>query len=405
MKICIIGGGTTGWWAAGYLEKFLPDYSITLIESPTIRKIGVGESTLPQIANFFTEMGIKEEDWMDSANAVRKLGNIKRNWNNGVDVPFTFWSNEDKKFEANIDQYLQGDIDKLDLLESFNEDNVYAYHLDAEYASDVVKQNCKNVKHIESTIELLPSGYDLYLDCTGFSKKFVKDKTVITPDDLFVDSAWVCPFELPEDYPTQYTQSIARHSGWQFIIDLQHRIGTGYVFSSKHQRPEIAREYFYNYTHGWTPLRDEPRLIQWDPGYLKNPWTENVVAMGLAGGFIDPLESNALFMIQFSITNLARCLQRGIGPDGYNRMMRKVWNDNVQFIQHHYMLSEKTDSDFWKYYNKFNCTKSLWENYNKYNSRWTNLYPNSVWATLGLYYNEFKYYKGKQHGYESIRPA
>ena len=397
MKICIIGGGTTGWWAAGYLEKFLPDYSITLIESPTIRKIGVGESTLPQIANFFTEMGIKEEDWMDSANAVRKLGNIKRNWNNGVDVPFTFWSNEDKKFEANIDQ--------LDLLESFNEDNVYAYHLDAEYASDVVKQNCKNVKHIESTIELLPSGYDLYLDCTGFSKKFVKDKTVITPDDLFVDSAWVCPFELPEDYPTQYTQSIARHSGWQFIIDLQHRIGTGYVFSSKHQRPEIAREYFYNYTHGWTPLRDEPRLIQWDPGYLKNPWTENVVAMGLAGGFIDPLESNALFMIQFSITNLARCLQRGIGPDGYNRMMRKVWNDNVQFIQHHYMLSEKTDSDFWKYYNKFNCTKSLWENYNKYNSRWTNLYPNSVWATLGLYYNEFKYYKGKQHGYESIRPA
>ena len=110
--------------------------------------------------------------------------------------------------------------------------------------------------------------------------------------------------------------------------------------------------------------------------------------MGLAGGFIDPLESNALFMIQFSITTLARCLKRGIGADGYNRMMRKVWNDNVQYIQHHYMLSEKTDSDFWKYYNKFNCTKSLWENYNKYNSRFTNLYPNSIWATLGLYYDK-----------------
>ena len=387
MNICIIGGGATGWWAAGYLEYYLPDCNITLIESPTIPKIGVGESTLPQIANFFAEMGIQEEDWMDSANAVRKLGNIKKNWNNGVDVPFTFWSNEDSKFENTVDQYLQGHITKLDLLKSFNEDNVYAYHLDAEYTSEVVKQNCKNVNHVKSTISLLPGGYDLYLDCTGFSKKFVKDKTCVKPDHLFVDSAWVCPFELPVDYPTQYTQSIARHSGWQFIIDLQHRIGTGYVFSSQHQDTQIAREYFYNYTHGLTPLKD-PRLIQWDPGYLKNPWSGNVVAMGLAGGFIDPLESNALFMIQFSITALARCLQRGIGSDGYNRMMRKVWNDNVRYIQHHYMLSEKTDSDFWKYYCDFNCTDSLWENYKRYNSRFTNLYPNSIWATLGLYYDK-----------------
>jgi tryptophan halogenase len=135
-------------------------------------------------------------------------------------------------------------------------------------------------------------------------------------------------------------------------------------------------------------LRDEPRLIQWDPGYLKNPWAGNVVAMGLAGGFIDPLESNALFMIQFSITTLVRCLKRGIGADGYNRLMRKVWNDNVQYIQHHYMLSEKTDSDFWKYYKDFDCTDTLWKNYKKYNSRYTNLYPNSIWATLGLYYDK-----------------
>ncbi len=399
MKICIIGGGATGWWAAGYLEKFLPDHDITLIESDTIPKIGVGESTLPQIANFFSKMDIKEEDWMDTANAIRKLGNIKRNWNTGDDIPFTFWSNEDKKFDKNIDRYIKGKVKKLDFINGMDEENIYAYHLDAEFTSEVVKQNCKNVTHIVDTITELPNGYDLYLDCTGFSKRFVIDKTMITPEHLFVDSAWVCPFNLPKKYPTQYTQSIARHSGWQFMIDLQHRIGTGYVFSSKHQDVQDAKKYFFEYTAGMTPLRDEPRLIQWDPGYLKNPWTENVVAMGLASGFIDPLESNALFMIQFSITTLVECINRKLGAIGYNKMMRRVWNDNVKFIQHHYMMSNKSDSEFWKYYKDFDCSETVWENYKKYSSRYTNLYPDSLWATLATYYDEFKNYKGKQHGY------
>jgi len=395
MKICIIGGGATGWWAAGYLEKFLPEHDITLIESDTIPKIGVGESTLPQIANFFSSMDIKEEDWMDKANAVRKLGNIKRGWNTGEDIPFTFWSNEDKKFDTNIKNYINGEVSKLDFINGMNEDNVYAYHLDAEFTSEVVKQNCKNVTHIIGTLGLRPGGYDLYLDCTGFSRRFVLDKTMITPEHLFVDSAWVCPFDLPEKYPTQYTQSIARHSGWQFIIDLQHRIGTGYVFSSEHQDVQEAKDYFYEYTKGMTPLRDEPRLIQWDPGYLKNPWTDNVVALGLANGFIDPLESNALFMIQFSITTLVRCLERGLGAEAYNKLMRRVWNDNVKYIQHHYMMSDNTTTEFWKYYKDFDCSKTVWDNYNKNSSRYTNLYPDSTWATLATYYEEFTHYETK----------
>ena len=395
MKICIIGGGATGWWAAGYLEKFLPEHDITLVESDTIPKIGVGESTLPQIANFFSSMDIKEEDWMDKANAVRKLGNIKRGWNTGEDIPFTFWSNEDKKFDTNIKNYINGEVSKLDFINGMNEDNVYAYQLDAEFTSEVVKQNCKNVTHIIGTLGLRPGGYDLYLDCTGFSRRFALDKTMITPEHLFVNSAWVCPFNLPENYSTQYTQSIARHSGWQFMIDLQHRIGTGYVFSSKHQDVQEAKDYFYEYTKGMTPLRDEPRLIQWDPGYLKNPWTDNVVALGLASGFIDPLESNALFMIQFSITTLVRCLERGLGAEGYNKLMRRVWNDNVKYIQHHYMMSDNTTTEFWKYYKDFDCSKTVWDNYNKNSSRYTNLYPDSIWATLATYYEEFTHYETK----------
>lgn len=394
MKICIIGGGATGWWAAGYIECNFPEYDITLVESDIIPKIGVGESTLPQIANFFQKIGIREEDWMEKANAVRKLGNIKRNWNTNDDIPFTFWSNEDKKFDKNINKYINGEVSKLDFIKGMDEHNIYAYHLDAEFTSEVVKQNCKNVTHIIDTITELPSGYDLYLDCTGFERRFVKDKTMTTPEHLFVDSAWVCPFNLPENYPTQYTQSIARHSGWQFIIDLQHRIGTGYVFSSKHQQPEVAKEYFNQYTKELTPLK-EPRLLQWKPGYLKNPWSGNTVAMGLSQGFIDPLESNALFMIQYSITTLVECLKRDYDAKTYNRMVNRVWNDNVKYIQHHYMMSNKTDTDFWKYYNKFDCGQTVWDNYNKNSSRYTNLYPDSIWATLATYYDQFDYYEVK----------
>lgn len=395
MKICIIGGGATGWWTAGYFEQAFPDYDITLIESDTIPKIGVGESTLPQIANFFKSLGIQEQDWMDKANAVRKLGNIKRDWNDGPDTPFTFWSNENKDFERNVEGYINLDLDKVTFLERLNEDGIYAYHLDAEHTSTVVKDNCKRVNHIIGTLKVLPAGYDLYLDCTGFARRFVKDKTMIHPKHLFCDSAWVCPFEKPDNYPSQYTQSVARHSGWQFIIDLQHRIGTGYVFSSKHQKPEIAREWFYNYTNGLTPLRDEPRLIQWEPGYLQNPWQGNVVAMGLSGGFIDPLESNALFMIQYSITALAECIKRGMGPKGYNKVMRGMWNKNVGYIQHHYMMTNKQDSDFWKYYNDFDCSKSVWDNFHANGSRYHNLYPNSIWATLAVYFDEVTHYEAK----------
>ena len=101
MKICIIGGGTTGWWAAGYLEKQFPDYDITLIESSDIPIIGVGESTLPQIAQFFEDMGMSEDEWMEKSNAQKKFGNIKSQWNKpgGDEFAFTFWFNDNNVFD------------------------------------------------------------------------------------------------------------------------------------------------------------------------------------------------------------------------------------------------------------------------------------------------------------------
>ena len=116
--IVIIGGGTSGWWAAGYLEKNFPEFNITLIESDTIPKIGVGESTLPQIRVFFEEMGIAESDWMDRCNAIHKFGNIKQGWvENDAEFPFTFWYNNNNVFDEWVAEYHKGNKTKTPTLE------------------------------------------------------------------------------------------------------------------------------------------------------------------------------------------------------------------------------------------------------------------------------------------------
>lgn len=399
MKICIIGGGTTGWWTAGYLENKFPEYDITLIESDKIPPVGVGESTLPQIAAFFEEMGLSEDTWMPKCNAIYKYGNIKQGWDS-PDAPefaFTFWFNDNDAFSKWYDRYKNGEVTK----DEINDELYYkgdwgtiAYHLDADKAGEIVHDNCKNVKHIIATLDELPEGYDLYIDCTGFRRQFVPDKTVMDLPHHFVDGAWVAPFELDEELP--YTRTIARDHGWQFKIGLTNRVGTGYCFSSTHVSDEDALVEFKEYTKDLTPYGGrEPRLIKWKPDVLQNPWTDNVVAIGLSNGFIDPLESNALFMIQLSITTLAKCLERGASPEAYNRAIRKVWRDNSIYILHHYMLSQRDDTEFWKYYKDCDVRRSLWENYEAMGNKYTNLYPDAMWANLGLYYNEFTNYKGK----------
>jgi tryptophan halogenase len=401
MKICIIGGGTTGWWAAGYLESELPDAEITLIESDVIPIVGVGESTLPQIASFFTSFGMMEADWMDKCNAIHKYGNIKSGWTQGEDVVFSFWENTDDRFDSWLTEYQAGRKTKQSLTDEFyfsNQNKQVAYHLDAEHAGAIVKNSCKRVIHLTQTLTELPAGYDLYLDCTGFRQRFVQDKTQMPLEHHLVDSAWVCPYDLQAPYNDNYTRTIARDNGWQFVIGLQNRIGTGYVFSSQHTSAEQALEDFHKYNSHLTPYNNRaPRLLMWKPSVLANPWSGNVVAIGLSSGFIDPLESNALFMTQFAITNLAKCIKRDAGAVAYNKLMRRVWQDNSTYIQHHYMLSNRQDTEFWNYYNQFreSAKKTLWENYHKYDSFFTNLYPNSIWATLALYYDEFEYYEKK----------
>jgi tryptophan halogenase len=385
MKICIIGGGTAGWWCAAYMNKFL-DADITLIESDDIPISGVGESTLPQIKTFFDELEIPEEKWMNLSNSIYKYGNIKHDWNHIGSKPFqmTFWQNHPEgRFDQWYEQYKLGNKKKEDHIELYDKNNL-GYHLDANQANNIVKEQCKNVNHIVQTLTELPQGYDLYVDATGFDRKFTTNTEEIKCEHNLVNSAWVSSLEIEEISP--YTKSIARPEGWQFIIDLQNRTGTGYVYSSDYVSDNEALIKFKSWNCN-RKMISEPKLIKWRPNILKNPWTDNVVTIGLGQGFIDPLESNGLYLIVFSITMLVKCLLKGSSPEAYNRTVRKVQQNNSNYILHHYMLTQRDDTPFWKYYKNLDVAESVWQNFYNNPNQYTSLYPDAIWAQLGLYFD------------------
>ena len=391
MKICIIGGGIAGWWCAAYMEKFL-DAEITLIESDEIPISGVGEGTLPQVGHFFEELGIPEDEWMNGCNAIHKYGNMKYDWDVIGSKPFqmTFWQNDPKdRFDKWYEEYKSGKKNREDHEELYNKKDwrSIAYHLDANLANKVVRNYCKKVNHIIDTLTELPKGYDLYVDATGFRRQFTKDKTEVIWDHHLVDRTWVRPLELEDEiYP--YTKTFARPEGWQFMVDLQNRTGTGYVYSSQHISDEEALSKFKSWTSHRKPYNNiKPRLIKWKPNILKNPWCDDVVTIGLGQGFIDPLEANGLYLVVYGITLLVKCILKGSSPKAYNKTVMKVQKDNSNYILHHYMLTKRNDTEFWRYYNQFDVSKTVWEFFDKHPNKHTNLYSSAMWAQLGLYFD------------------
>lgn len=412
LKICIIGGGTAGWMAAGYIESQIEDVEITLIESQSVPTIGVGESTLPQVKTFFNTIGISKDIWVNECDAIVKEGNSKHNWNDPDSdedyLAFTFWFNDDNIFDKWVDGYFNEQYDKHQI----NNDLYYArdrsqfqhssYHLNAEKIPNVIKNHCKKVIHVYDTVESLPKGFDYYLLCTGPSKKLVKDKTLFDISTYHkVNRAWVAPLHIrPNTEVDKFTRSVARKHGWQFYIDTSNKTGTGYVFSNEFVDEDDALVEFYEYLEkDKRTTIHEPNLLRWNPGWLKEAWqtTEDgeVIAIGLANGFIDPLESNALFMIQYTATAFVDSLKKRNPKKVYNRALHKLWYLNSTYIRLHYLLARRNDSNFWKYYKQFDINpfkKELWENYKLRSNKYTNLWPDAVWATTALYFDVWEYY-------------
>lgn len=408
MKLCIIGGSTSGWWTAGFWEKHMPDWDVTIYDAPTIPALGVGESCLPQLKWWWESMGITEDQWMDKGNALYKYGNYKEGWNTPdpeKDDPFVtrFWFNDDNIFDkmyADKSNWKNGNINKQIFYDEFDTPDKradYAYHVCAESTAYIVKQTCQKTKVIEEEVTSLPDGYDLYIDCTGFSRKFVKDKTPMKlHHQHFVDSAWINPCHTDEKLDRDVTKSIARKYGWEFEISLQNRVGMGYVYSSSHVDEEKALDEFLENqkNQGRKPL-GEPRQYKWKPLVFQNPWSDNVVAIGSSAGFVDPLEATTLFMTQAGITQLVKTIKKGYRKESYNRVMRRIWNDGIRFILAHYQLSKRTDTKFWLDSKNVEMKKNIWDYYEKYTSSYQWIFPSGTWCQLGTYFNEFDYYRPK----------
>lgn len=406
-KIVIIGGGTAGWMTAAYLAKYHGSENVTVVESPTIPIIGVGESVTPHVRDFFEEIGMVESDWMKETGAIHKYANKFINWCGTNDesyfsfnytTPANYLYKDVSKNIANEDFVVDtSQVRTIDILNHFVKNNVYkrfdeyfcpqfhymennvspykdneyllnqihshAHHINAELMgtyirtkitpnitniiAEVVKVNTQeeNISSIELDNGSVITA-DWFIDCTGFSRVLVNALGWKTKAyDHPIDSAWVCPtdYDDPETEMVNFTNTVAEPYGWRFNLALYHRMGNGYCYSSKHVSDEDAKEYFLKQIK--TPKK-EPRLIKWKPERLETFAKGNCVAVGLTCGFVEPLEANALYTIVTSIRRLHEVLNEN-DYKSYNNKMAHAIDDIADFILVHYTLSPRTDTKFW----------------------------------------------------------
>jgi len=385
MKINIIGGGTSGWWTAGYLRKNHPNVEITLIESPNIATVGVGESTMPNVRAFFEELEIPEEAWIKSCSGVRKEGNVKTNFRYVGDEPLNFMFIH-KGFDEWYEKYKKREVTKNSVYDLYdpNDWRGYAYHIDAAQAWQIVKEYTKDIKHVLATVtrDELPEA-DLNIDCTGLGRHLMQDKTMHTYPDTLVDT---CIVRRIEEDTKNYSETIGRDYGWDFNVYLSdRRVGCGYVFdSSKITIEDAKKEYMQN--NGHRKFLTDFRVLKWEPGRLETPWQGDTVAVGLSAGFIEPMEANGLSLLIHQIKTLSRVLNKPKADIIYNKAIAKVFDQVADFIWHHYACTSRQETSFWQHYAKLDGRTTLMKRIQDNTNLKTNLYPSYVYAYLAIYY-------------------
>jgi tryptophan 7-halogenase len=398
-SVFIVGGGTAGWLCAAVLRAYLPAESleISVLESPDAPTIGVGEATVPALVSLIRRLGIPEDDMMRKCQATWKLGIQFTNWakndssywhpfgHNGGSIDglpfFYYWVRRalEGKAEAYTDFSPNGKLSTehrapigINHKSPIYEQGSYAYHLDAALFADYLRSICtsKGVTHItdhvtnvqtgESGIEYI-TGRDnntyeagLYIDCSGFSSllsgRALEAKRIDWSDQLLCNRAIALSLNNEPDYKP-YTTSTALKHGWVWNVPLMHRTGCGYVFSSNHTSDDSAIEALKRHV-GMANIKGDPRLIPLHVGRLEKPWTKNCIAIGLAGGFIEPLESTGIYLIQAAIEELLRYFpDKHMNPalaDKFNQRVADTYDGVKDFIVLHYLLAERTDNNFWK---------------------------------------------------------
>lgn len=393
-KVVVAGGGTSGWLAAAGLAKLLDKtLDICLVASEEIGRIGVGEATIPPLRVFHRLLGLDERELMASIQATLKLGIEFKNWGQKNDnyihsfgmtgkdcwaCDFTsFWvSAKQKGFAEDFGDYCPELVAARQGKAIAGDDSGfnYAYHLDAGLYAEFLKRFCLDlgVKLIDGKINnvtISPSnGYiksleledgrsvegDIFLDCTGFSALLIEGALNTSYESyghfLPCDSAVALQTEIAGD-PRPYTQAIAHDFGWQWRIPLQHRVGNGMVYSSRHVSDDEALATLKSNLEGQAIT--EPRMFKYKTGRRAKAWNKNCIAIGLSAGFLEPVESTSIHLVMSSIFRLLKLFPRGriekANVDEFNKQSLDEMERVRNFIILHYHATEREDTAFWRY--------------------------------------------------------
>lgn len=404
-KVVIVGGGTAGWMTAASLAAHFKNIpiSIVLIESSTIGTVGVGEATIPTIRQFYRKLGISDQEIIHATNATCKLGIEFQDWykiGSSFLHPFGLFGQAARgipfqQFWAKYSTYEGvGDLAEYSLAVMMAKSGKmamplgnppsslsvfdWALHFDAKLFADFLKRYSlsQGVQHVDAVIETvelnsstgnieklkLDTGTDLdgelFIDCSGMTGLLISKALGVGYEDwsenLLCDRACAVQtahVQMPPPPPPPYTLSKAYSCGWRWEIPLQTRLGNGIVFSSQFSSDDEVKDLLLKEVKG-EPMA-EPRIIKFTPGMRELAWHKNCIAIGLSSGFIEPLESTSIALIEVGIEKLIKYF-----PDkSLNPVLIKEFNSNTReeyervrdFIILHYKATQRDDSELWNY--------------------------------------------------------
>lgn len=409
-KILIVGGGTAGWLtaavlAAGHNSREESGVEITLIESPDVSTIGVGEGTWPSLRDTLRRIGVSERDFIRECSASFKQGSKFVGWRTGQPDEFYYhpFSLPQGYLDVNLVPYWQAEHPELSFAAAFSSQEAlcqlekapkqvatpdfaavanYAYHLDAGKFATFLEQHCTaklgveyildHVTGINSSehgdIESLATKAngniqaDLFIDCTGaaslllgkhFDVPFVSQKEVLFNDRAI---AMQVPYAADNDTISSATIATARNAGWIWDIGLPSRRGVGYVYSSEHETDEGAEATLRHYVE--SDPRSCPsaglaaRKLKFNPGFRQKFWHRNCVAVGMSAGFIEPLEASAIALVEMSAAMIRDELPANraimdIVANRFNERFSYRWERIIDFLKLHYVLTDRSDSAYW----------------------------------------------------------
>lgn len=398
-KIVVAGGGTAGWMAASLLNHYWHKHNIevSVVESPQIGIIGVGEGSTPTLKRFFTDLGIQESEWMPKCHATYKVNINFSGWSpqSGIaNYSHPFFSQVDtfseKHFYTNCYTRRLGldvntrpdDFFLCAWLAKHNKSPItpvnfpfaveYGYHFDSALLGQFLCTRAKGlgVKHIQANIEQVELHLngdikglrldnnelieaDFFLDCTGFNsilmQKALNIGFIPFKENLFNDSALAIPSSAIKK-PIPQTKSTALSNGWAWQIPLQHRTGNGYVFSSDYIDASKAEEELRSHL-GLLDQDVSARHLKMNVGQISQHWAKNCLAIGLSQGFIEPLEATALHLTQVAIERFIDTFEEGLFSNKYqsrfNREMSERYERVRDYIVAHYKLNTRDDSLYW----------------------------------------------------------